>query len=1388
MRAQGFCMGLDSFSVQFHSFFESQSIEESPSLEKAIKQAEEIIAKSNAEQMVSRQSIQAMGKVSACFKNFPEIRKGIQDIIRSEIKKIEDLGGQVLLKKRPAEEAAPEEPTAKKRKQEQPETTTEMEVEEAEEEAVSRKRVREGEIEGAPSAKIAIEDPWVEYKSTNLLIKVFNQKITFDSPDQLSRVISEQVDQVLSEFETEAKDNPEIRPKQIAAVKKLVQERIKSDMDRLSQVDPALVGKLGKEIKTIANAFSFITFPKGFEQYDEELRFGCIGFIKEFNSEVIDINSLFQKLSEFPAEIRADLLEQFCHILGLTSIKKEEGFVLGREEQREKLTKAKAHEPAIVKFEKELRDKKIEFEKERGLVLKDLFRTAPFLADSEWWKKANLNCLKLLLTEMRAGKLSFLPTEPRVWTLLLNQLNQTNTLHIPHPSKMLDLLAQDLNTFLHELKEKWNLSEETAAILGLDLFENNFDLQHALHVLPSTTKEDQEYLQELLQEHPVPIIKFLMEGGSLTLFRDLKTHGIFWKPPWYDIQWTKETIAQLKSFSESDWETLKLLCKKFDDINFNDLVPQDQITKDFFTRLSKVARWVSFTSVQQVVECLHKPQLVPGDLYSYDYSTLKDALTPLQRYTLASAVSELQDTPIFWYLAEDVGSEFFFDKISSSFLSTVPTGPLIRALASKPFPQIKSWLEEYISPQLEIQRMHTLTPDQKYEILRAFPRYGSPLPTQGWLDLFGVSQEQAQVICAPGPDWQGNPNLEYQQRKLSKLDPQDPDDLLINCLGDTVKILMDLSKTHSICGEAKVMTWGPCSELSLCSDRNSVPLVIRHKPEGEAHTIYSQGVTSDFDFPVAAVRILRKYIELKGEPIGKDTELNFEIVRIAIHLREIHPSVFFEKKERDKPFPPQECDPATLPEQISEIHSTLYNMHKESKTVLELLKGSYHDFVKAAEAKKLLKGSHYNRDHSGHRTVFSLITLFLMTRLADSSPEGTLTEIFLSDFIHLKLKSLAREEYEVKLEDNPCVWDEDKEAQARKFEEFQHSIAWHTLSALTPDPSFPPSKFLKLMKELQKLSQQQFYSIIASALELVTNSEDTFDPVSDIFDKWQKSWPEGITLSGDAKSILFKLVNNYITLVDKYSAQLEPNAKILFDPLGVDTYGPKSAVPPFVRGEGNYASALGTEFTFHNPVLHEGNCGVNALQSALNGPGAYTGEGEKSKAEVQTDQFRKKAVDFVTANRAFLSGIYGPGPVEEFIVKYNDPTQAEWTSPLVWHCKARFDASAFRAEIVNYATIPIHKLELSQKYGDEYVDSFIRTYNNQTQSEYSDPIVWECAANVYGHTINLYSRAEATSFELDAQDKVKPSGVFSPQGKEPLLPPLNIMLFGPHYVCLIPKD
>jgi hypothetical protein len=273
-------------------------------------------------------------------------------------------------------------------------------------------------------------------------------------------------------------------------------------------------------------------------------------------------------------------------------------------------------------------------------------------------------------------------------------------------------------------------------------------------------------------------------------------------------------------------------------------------------------------------------------------------------------------------------------------------------------------------------------------------------------------------------------------------------------------------------------------------------------------------------------------------------------------------------------------------------------------------------------------------------------------------------------------------------------------------------------------------------------------------------------------------------------------------MVDKYSPAIEPNAKVFFDPQGVDTYGPRSSVPSFVASEGNLASALVNlnGFTILNTLLHEGNCGINAFHSGLNGPTTYTDQNEEGKREVTSPEFRNKAVEFAIDKRILMTEIFGQNSVEEFISKYNDPAQADWTSPLVWFCQASLDARSFRDKCVKYAEE--NKTELAQKYGDEEVAQFIKVYNSSNEEilpeeMWTPYLAWECAANIYGRQINLYSRSGVaakakhqtgpTFFELDENKKIKPIAVFTPEGKEPSGPPLNLFLFGPHYCTLIEK-
>ena len=61
--------------------------------------------------------------------------------------------------------------------------------------------------------------------------------------------------------------------------------------------------------------------------------------------------------------------------------------------------------------------------------------------------------------------------------------------------------------------------------------------------------------------------------------------------------------------------------------------------------------------------------------------------------------------------------------------------------------------------------------------------------------------------------------------------------------------------------------------------------------------------------------------------------------------------------------------------------------------------------------------------------------------------------------------------------------------------------------------------FLKLMQEVQSLNAQQFYSMVASCLALVTDTHDELKP-------------EGFKLSEEAKSILFRIVQECAALTE----------------------------------------------------------------------------------------------------------------------------------------------------------------------------------------------------------------------------------------------------------------
>ena len=121
--------------------------------------------------------------------------------------------------------------------------------------------------------------------------------------------------------------------------------------------------------------------------------------------------------------------------------------------------------------------------------------------------------------------------------------------------------------------------------------------------------------------------------------------------------------------------------------------------------------------------------------------------------------------------------------------------------------------------------------------------------------------------------------------------------------------------------------------------------------------------------------------------------------------------------------------------------------------------------------------------------------------------------------------------------------------------------------------------------------------------------------------------------------------------------------------------------------------------------------------------------------------------------------------------------------------RLRADVEGFRRAIVAYAVG--HRAGLTAKYPirevrlrDE-VTRLIDLYNDDTQSEWTSSIVWDIAAEVYGRAIRVYSRTGPT-FSVDASCEIEPTAIFSPQ-REPTGAPIHLMFYGDVHYCLLTR-
>jgi hypothetical protein len=132
-------MGLSVFFNQVDLFLKSQSVEAKPHLQKAISRAQQIISQTNVEELSPKQSLQCMRKVSGCFKNHPDVREHVQEIMHAELEKMKQVEANVFPQKRPATQI--KEPSPKRRKKEE----------------ISRKRLRESGDEKVGAKRVRLD-------------------------------------------------------------------------------------------------------------------------------------------------------------------------------------------------------------------------------------------------------------------------------------------------------------------------------------------------------------------------------------------------------------------------------------------------------------------------------------------------------------------------------------------------------------------------------------------------------------------------------------------------------------------------------------------------------------------------------------------------------------------------------------------------------------------------------------------------------------------------------------------------------------------------------------------------------------------------------------------------------------------------------------------------------------------------------------------------------------------------------------------------------------------------------------------------------------------------------------------------------------------------------
>jgi len=297
------------------------------------------------------------------------------------------------------------------------------------------------------------------------------------------------------------------------------------------------------------------------------------------------------------------------------------------------------------------------------------------------------------------------------------------------------------------------------------------------------------------------------------------------------------------------------------------------------------------------------------------YQSLWHYLTPEQQYEIAK--NNPNETHLsFFYAAEHEGH--FAEYLANRPLSEAPVEPLVRYLMTMPLQESIEWLQESIG---DCTRLETLSSVQKETILRRFSRKNSTLPLPEWMQLFEISEQQAQSICQIEPRPLTVQEERWHERLQEVVDQYDPRTLYKQVLEEVNKrnyaylhdhgielAIFDLllkAKEVSACGAQSYLTWANAFEGSLCSTQDGAVLFARL--DNKRISLAQQGVFNSFDQLASPISLRIRMLALTAEqqrmlklllkghilpriPENEVVELVLEIQRLAHNFSLMHPA------------------------------------------------------------------------------------------------------------------------------------------------------------------------------------------------------------------------------------------------------------------------------------------------------------------------------------------------------------------------------------------------------------------------------------------------------------------------------------------------------------------